>query len=314
MTPEVSIVIVCMNNPEILSGCLDSIKRYTVIPTETFVVAYMFSADNLSRLRRDYPWVTIIESNEIRGFAENNNLALKQARGRYCFIVNDDTFFDEPLIDRLVADYSRLPDSAAVVSPKILYPDKRFQYCGRAPFNFWRKILFVFHPYDGKWRSKYVDGTGLFQSFHVMGAAFLIKTSVFREMGFFDEFYFFCPEDLALSEKLNANGFTCHVDADSIIYHIQGRSLSRTSEATTPAMVKGMIIFFSAGSSQGKFFFGAMYFLVYLLRLAVSFLRYCIKKKESDRIIIRVCRNTIQAIFSEKTPKALFETYYNPMK
>lgn len=43
-----------------------------------------------------------VESNEIRGFSENNNLALRQAKGKYCFVQNDDTELKMPCIDKLV--------------------------------------------------------------------------------------------------------------------------------------------------------------------------------------------------------------------
>ena len=49
----------------------------------------------------------------------------------YTFIVNDDTYFDGPLIDPLAADFDRLPDNAAVVSPKLVFPDGRIQLCVR---------------------------------------------------------------------------------------------------------------------------------------------------------------------------------------
>ena len=64
---QVSIVIVCMNNLKNLYPCLDSIRKYTHVSYETLVVAYLFSKENLERLKRDYSWIRIIESNEIRG-------------------------------------------------------------------------------------------------------------------------------------------------------------------------------------------------------------------------------------------------------
>ena len=100
---DVSIVIVCMNNYGQLKDCLDSIKQYTHdVSYEVLLVAYFFSEGNLDKLRSEYPWVKVIISNEIRGFSANNNLALRQAQGRYCFVLNDDTYMTMPVIDMLV--------------------------------------------------------------------------------------------------------------------------------------------------------------------------------------------------------------------
>ena len=77
---EVSIVIVCMNNLKNLYPCLESIRKHTTVSYECFVVAYLFTKENLEKVKADFSWVKFIESNVIRGFSENNNLALKQAK------------------------------------------------------------------------------------------------------------------------------------------------------------------------------------------------------------------------------------------
>lgn len=64
---EVSIVIVCMNNLKNLYPCLESIRKYTHVSYECLVTAYLFDKENLEKVRKDFPWVTFVESNEIRG-------------------------------------------------------------------------------------------------------------------------------------------------------------------------------------------------------------------------------------------------------
>ena len=136
MMIDVSIVIVCMNNLDNLYPCLDSIKTQTQkVSYETFVVAYLFSEDKILKLKTDYPWVIIIESNEIRGFSENNNLALRLAKGKYCFVLNDDTYHRESVIDELFDELNNLPEQIAILSPIILNVDGSVQYCGRPKYN-----------------------------------------------------------------------------------------------------------------------------------------------------------------------------------
>ena len=121
--PEVSVVIVCMNRPDILYPCLRSLREHNSASMEVLVVAYMFSSANIAGLREDFPWVKVVESGEIRGFSENNNLALRQARGKYCFVVNDDTLMSMPVIDLLLADMEKLGPRVAAVCPRIVFPD-----------------------------------------------------------------------------------------------------------------------------------------------------------------------------------------------
>ena len=131
---RVSVVIVCMNNLKNIYPCLNSIKENTKIEHEVLLVAYMFSVENLNKLTHDFPWVRIIVNNEISGFSENNNLALRQARGEYCLILNDDTYFTAPVIDELYQSMIENPD-VSIMSPNLYYPDGREQFLGRPKLN-----------------------------------------------------------------------------------------------------------------------------------------------------------------------------------
>ena len=205
MNIDVSIVIVCMNNLKNLYPCLESIKKYTTVSYETLVVAYLFSKENLEKVKKDFPWVTFIESNEIRGFSENNNLALRQAKGKYCFVLNDDTFMDIPVIDRLVDSIEKQPSDVAIMSPKGLFPDGSLQSCGRPIHSFWTYIAGMLRLYNEQnSKSKLINQQGVFETGTVVGAYFLIKTSIFKEIGFFNEKYFFCPEDIEVGDEVRS--------------------------------------------------------------------------------------------------------------
>ena len=170
--PKVSVVIVCMNRPDLLYPCLEGIRAHTSVPYEVWVVAYMFSEENLTRLKVDWPDIKVVESRELRGFSENNNLALRQIDSDYCFIVNDDTLMSMPVIDRLVDDFGRLPADAAVVSPKIVFPDGRVQTNGRAPWTAWRYVKHYLHRVDETVPTPWSMKDGLFRTWTVNGACF----------------------------------------------------------------------------------------------------------------------------------------------
>ena len=346
--PEVSIVIVCMNRPDILFPCLDSIKAHTGVSYETLVVAYMFSADNLARLKDAYPWVTVIESNELRGFAENNNLALQQARGRYCFVVNDDTLMNESVIDSLVLTFETLPVNAAALSPCIRFPDGRIQTCGRTPWTAWRYAKHYLHlVHEGNTeealspepsgapplrpshkdlrarrtqasvcppnpcgplpltRPRVAMGSGesassVLQTYTLNGACFLIRTDVFRKAGWFDQRYFFTPEDIALGHKLNDMGYTVWANPSVSITHIAGGSVSAMEQAIKPARVRGSMIFYGE-------------------RLWLKCFVWCV---EAGRIVKHtlfpgakselhktVAGNVMKAVFSHESPKEIFKRF-----
>ena len=326
MQPDVSIIIVSMNKPGFLFPCLDGIKAQTSVSYETFVVAYMFSVENLAALKDNYPWVTIIESKELRGFAENNNLALKQAKGQYCFCVNDDTLMSMPVIDRLVEDMKKLPQNTAAVSPSIVFPDGRVQTCGRGPWNGMKYLKHYFHMVDETKPSAWTMKDGLFKTATLNGACFLAKTEIFKECGWFDETYTFTPEDIALGLLFNARSYEVYTDSEVSITHIANATASNLETAIKPTRVRGSLILYSSlkniDSPQGidkvnKLKYMLMGSVIWCFE-AMRGLKYAFcdcnpstAKGRRNRIMRDTAANVRKNIFTSKTTKQIFTDLYN---
>lgn len=318
MNPEVSIVIICMNNLKNLYPCLESIKKYTTVSYETFVVAYLFTPENLVKAKTDFPWVNFVESNEIRGFSENNNLALRLANGKYCFVVNDDTEMKMPVIDELVKTIESLPDNVAIVSPVLTYPDGSVQVCGR-PYQDWKtNIRNDLGLGNKKMVEKYCNKEGVFQTYNIIGAGFLIKTDVFRKVGWFDERFFFCPEDIALSDGLNKKGYQCFVNGEVRLIHYEGmsgKSMSMVLTCTKPAHAKGGVIFYSHGNMLLFVFLTAYYWILFLLRFFVHRVKSVLWQSNREYYILSIADwNVVKSIWRKQTPKQIFTKYYKALK
>lgn len=302
-----------MNNLKNLYPCLDSIRKYTqVISYETFVVAYLFSKENLNKLKEDYPWVIIIESNEVRGFSENNNLALRQAKGKYCFVLNDDTYFSMPVINKLSECLDHLPSEVVVVSPTVYSISGNIQHCGRPKYNLFTILLYYLGMlgwYEN--HSKFTNKKGTFQTYNIFGAAFMIRSEAFRSVGFFDERYFFCPEDIALSTMLNKKGMKCYVNAEISLTHLGGGTWSKTIQATKPATEKGNLIFFGSNNVLKQLVYVILSASVHLLRYIFWFIN--LNDKPKRRIMMKANLNAVYAVFSSLTPKELFVKYYKTL-
>lgn len=315
---DVSVVIVCMNNLGNLFPCLDSLYNTTKQRSfEAIVVAYMFSEENLKLLKEKYPQVRVYVNNEIKGFSENNNLALKIAQGKYALILNDDTYFTDPLIDTLVADIEKLPHDVAIISPTIEHINLKKIAKGRMPSNSFARylcsIIRINLPRSKKELS-YINGNGIFQTYNISGCVFLIKMDVFKAMGFFDERYFFGPEDVALSTKLNENGYKCYADSDVKITHLQGTTFGKTSMATYPAAVMGRLMFI-CGNSKLKWFIARLCYTLVLV-LSVIYLSFVVFFKETDILTIKKTRyvNLLRVLWTNKTTKEIFEMFYGMLQ
>ena len=312
--PDVSIVIVCMNRTDNLYPCLQSIRDNTGVSYECLVIAYMFDPVALAKAKEDFPWAEFIESNEIRGFSENNNLALRRARGRFCFVLNDDTEFSTPVIDSLMADFEHLPKNTAIVSPRLVNADGSLQLCGRPPYPARNYLLQQWHRY-----SEPIDNVSgrqpefgqVYRSWNITGACFLIRTEIFEQLGWFDETYFFTPEDIALGTLAVNSGYTLWVDAAVEVTHKWRTTASRISPAVRPAAVKGSLLFFSGGSRLRYFLLATGVWFAEFSKRVKARIRWQRSRTEEDRIKLQTFRNITANIFNRLTPKEIFKRYYN---
>ena len=315
--PEVSVIIVCMNRPDNLYPCLESLRQYTRVNFETLVVAYMFSKVNLERAKADFPWVKFIESNGLRGFSENNNLALRQVEGRFCFVLNDDTELHEDVIGRLVEDFGKLPEDAAIVSPKIFSGDGSLQLCGRPSHDAWHYFLQQWHLWheaaDNTVGQTPVCGQ-VYRTFDITGAAFLIRTEVFRELGWFDERYYFTPEDMALSTKARKCGYGVYVDAGVSLVHKWRTTASALAPAIRPSAVRGSLIFFSKGNPLRYFLLGLGVWIAEFGKRVKAFAICTIMPSDEQFSQLLTYRHITASIFSRRTPKEIFVRYYKKLK
>ncbi len=327
---QVSVVIVCMGNPAVhLYACLDSLFAQNRTPLEVWVVAYLMQAEHREALAARYPAIHIIESGEVRGFAENNNLALRQIDSEYCFVVNDDTLQSMPVVDLLLEDLKKLPENAAAVQPKIVFGDGRVQTCGRTRWTPWRYAKHYLHlvkegeteggigsRISGHHRQgptseeKYFScgcsknhfssdiatptRSDVFQTYTLNGACFLIKTEVFRKVGWFDERYFFTPEDIALGHALNDAGYSVWVHPQVCITHLAGGSVSAMEQAIKPARVRGSLIFYGEPLWLKCF--------IWSVELA-RYVKNSLLCREQNR---KTARNVMKTAFSKQTPKEIF--------
>lgn len=308
---EVSIIIVCMDRPDILYPCLRSIIAHTSVSYEIIVTAYRFSEEHLRQARADFPGVIWVESRETRGFAENNNLAIEKASGEFCFILNDDTELHEDAIGALVNGFRMLPGNTAAVGPRLLNTDGSLQLAGLPEMTAWRYVLERFHLY----RPHRDDTAGripvlgsIYPTSGLCGAAFLARTVTLRELGCFDERFFFTPEDIALCAKARKAGYGIYCDTSVAVVHKWHATASAISSATKPAAMRGTLIHLSGGSTFKYALLAVPAFIAEAAKLIKSFPGRCSSPEAALRF--RIYRNNCASIFTRRSPKELFIRFH----
>lgn len=89
---DVSIVIVNYNTKELIRNCINSIYKNTKDINFEIIVSDNGSSDgSVEMIRKDFPFVILIENRTNIGFGAANNRGLDIAKGKYIFYLNSDT-------------------------------------------------------------------------------------------------------------------------------------------------------------------------------------------------------------------------------
>jgi GT2 family glycosyltransferase len=168
------------------------------------------STDGTARLLKDrFPAVHHLRNGENLGTARGFNRGIEAGLdGTFTMLMNDDVELFPETVSRMLETLERYPDARGVPACPV-YPDGSSQ---RVKLHVFR--LTRVRNERIRWAS--FPGT----------TACLYRTSVFREIGLFDEFYFFYNEDLDFALRAKRAGLKFVFDPTiRVIHHLnQGRA------------------------------------------------------------------------------------------
>lgn len=119
---DISVIIVNYNVKDPVDNCIASVYKANTSQNfnlEIFLVDNNSVDGSPSHIRNKYPDVNVIELKENVGFSRANNVALKQATGKYILILNPDTLLEENTFIKLINFIDKHPDTGAISSKLI---------------------------------------------------------------------------------------------------------------------------------------------------------------------------------------------------
>ena len=91
--PQVSFITVCYNGFKDTCELIESLQTHVhSVSYEIIVVDNASREDEATKIRELYPTVISIRSNENGGFSGGNNIGIRIAKGKYIFLINNDTY------------------------------------------------------------------------------------------------------------------------------------------------------------------------------------------------------------------------------
>lgn len=228
-SPEVSIVIVHYQVEAVLWRCLASLPDGTQgVTTEVIVVDNGSRARFSERLKERFPKAQYLASSENLGYGAGNNLGVKHAKGEFIFILNPDTELQAGAVTALIT-FLRLNPKVAIVAPTLIHPDGTpFAQQGALTLTPLRALAAhsIFHrlwpsnPISQKFWLAGVDQSQDRAVEVVPGSAFLVRSSVFKELGGFDPQFFLYFEEYDFCRRVLVAGHQIWMSGLARVTHL----------------------------------------------------------------------------------------------
>ncbi|MET0466848.1 MAG: glycosyltransferase family 2 protein [Chitinophagaceae bacterium] len=268
--PLVSIVTLNWNATEVTCEFLESSRNLTYDNYEILVCDMNSDEDPTSRIESlNVPHTRVLRSDKNRGFSGGNNWGIRQAKGDYIFIVNNDTELTPDILQQLLAPFQQDP-SIGVTCPKIRFYYNRsvIQYAGFNPVNIYTgRTTAVGNKEEDKGQH---DTPGYTAGAH--GCAMMVSREVIEKTGAFPEVFFLYYEEWDWSARIIKNGFKIYYQAEALIYHKESISVGKASPMKVYYQTRNRILFMRRNSRKKELFvFLAFYSLVAFPKSVLKF-------------------------------------------
>lgn len=225
--PSVAIVILNWNGKDLLSRFLPGVVKSRYSNLQLIVGDNASTDDSVAFIKANYPEIKIIENDQNYGFAEGYNRILQKVEADYFVLLNSDVEVPENWIEPVIQAMEQ-DKLIAAAQPKIKWQkDKsKFEYAGAAGgfmdingFPFCRGRLFDEVESD---LGQYNDQKEIFWA---SGAAFFIKTSIWKQTSGLDPDLFAHMEEIDLCWRLKNMGYKIIYCPEAAVYHVGGGTL-----------------------------------------------------------------------------------------
>ena len=191
---DITIVIASFKSEKKIKNCLNSIDKHTKI-------LVIENSDNLifkENLEKEFSNVECVLAGANIGYGSANNIGLKKVKTKYALILNPDAMLHPSALENFIKATEKVYDFA-IMAPYIQEEKDKFD----------------------KHYSKNISPV---EVENVKGFAMFLNISEFREIGFFDENFFFYFEEIDLCKRLVNHGKKIYLIPEIKIDHAGGAS------------------------------------------------------------------------------------------
>jgi len=235
--PFFSIVILCWNSKAYLQTCLGTLTRqsfndFEVILVDNGSAEPVVEKDFAGFSELDLIFLSLVQN---LGFAQGNNIAAQQARGKYLVLLNSDAFPQPDWLEEIYNAIKNYPNH--ILASRILMTDTPDKLDSEGD---------VYHISGIAWHRSYSQPAATIESpegvvFSASGAAAVYPKVAFDQVGGFDDDFFAFYEDIDLGFRLRLAGFECIYVPTAVVHHVGSGSTGRRSKLAEYLNQRNMI-------------------------------------------------------------------------
>jgi GT2 family glycosyltransferase len=237
-----SYCVVNTDGRDYLLACLDAIERTHPegMEAEVLVLDNASTDGSVEAVRPRGGAVRLIARDRRAGKAENDSLLLREARGRYCLLLNEDSEL-RPGAGRALIDALEADPQAAVAGAQLLTSEGEPKACAwRLPGAGWAlaAAVFVHDRYAVQSTGESVREVGWTQS-----SAMLVRREAAEQVGFLDPGFFVYSDETDFCKRLSDAGW-------HILYVPQAEAVHHDQLSTDRAAMRRRIVEFHRGRDR----------------------------------------------------------------
>jgi len=191
---DITIVIASFKSEKKIKNCLNSIDKQAKV----LVIENSNNLNFKENLEKEFNNVECVLTGANIGYGSANNIGLKKTKTRYALILNPDATLHSSTLEKFIKTTEKI-HNFAIMAPYIQEEKNKFD-----------KI--------------YLKNTQPVVVENVKGFAMFLKISEFKDVGFFDENFFFYFEEIDLCKRLINHGKKIYLIPEIKIEHGGGTS------------------------------------------------------------------------------------------
>jgi len=232
--PEIAVAIVSWNLRDLLAKALGSLEADAKAGrAEVWVVDNASSDGSADMVRTEFPWVSLIASEENLGYGGAINLVAERTSAPWLAPANQDIEVRPGALARMVATGSGHPEAGAI-APRLVLPDGSTQHSVHPFPTVWLTTLFALGIasasrrlgdrlcIEGRWdpeRPREVDWA--------LGAFLIVRREAWDAAGGFDTAHWMYAEDLDLGWRLRRAGWRTRYEPAAEVFHVGGAAAKK---------------------------------------------------------------------------------------